>query len=162
LAGAGGHDDRLAVLGLRTAPGGGRPDRRGGRQAGGAFSRALFHLDPDGADGDSRSRHHRLLGDRPFRSRATKAASAGTSTNARGKTAMKLIHSLYGCAALVVMIVLANPVSLSAQITPDQQADMLLNSARKGYNEKNFAFAQTKFRDFLAKFGNHKDAPAAR
>ena len=49
-----------------------------------------------------------------------------------------------------------------AQLTPDQQADMLLNAARKAHNEKNYAFAQTKFREFLAKFASHKEAPAAR
>ncbi len=39
---------------------------------------------------------------------------------------------------------------------------MLFNSARKAYNEKNFTFAQGKFREFLTKFGGHKDVPAAR
>src|SRR5437879_4742036 len=51
---------------------------------------------------------------------------------------------------------------LAAQGTPEQQAELLLNSARKAHNDKNYAFATTKFREFLAKFGNHKDAPAAR
>jgi len=50
----------------------------------------------------------------------------------------------------------------SAQLTQDQQAEMLFNSARKAYNEKNFTFAQGKFREFLTKFGGHKDVPAAR
>src|SRR5438445_8661408 len=49
-----------------------------------------------------------------------------------------------------------------AQLTPDQQADMLLQSGRKAYGEKNYAFAATRFREFLTKFGGHKDAPAAR
>ncbi len=48
------------------------------------------------------------------------------------------------------------------QLTPDQAAEMLLNSARKAYNEKNYPFAAGKFREFLAKAGGHKDAPAAR
>src|SRR5947209_2619957 len=39
---------------------------------------------------------------------------------------------------------------------------MLLNSARKAYNEKNYPFAAGKFREFLGKYGGHKDAPAAR
>jgi cellulose synthase operon protein C len=52
--------------------------------------------------------------------------------------------------------------SAQAQLTPDQQADMLLNSARKAYNEKNYPFASAKFREFIAKFGGHKHAPAAR
>ena len=49
-----------------------------------------------------------------------------------------------------------------AQVTPQQQADILLNSARKAYNEKNYPFAAVKFREFLGKFGGHKEAPAAR
>jgi cellulose synthase operon protein C len=53
-------------------------------------------------------------------------------------------------------------VPAAAQITPDQQADMILNTARKAYNDKNHFFAAIKFREFISKFGNHKDAPAAR
>lgn len=52
--------------------------------------------------------------------------------------------------------------SPAQQATPDQQAAMLLNSARKGYNEKNYPFAVARFREFLQKYGNHKDAPSAR
>lgn len=63
-------------------------------------------------------------------------------------------------AALFVLLALATPAQ--AQLTQDQQAEMLLNSARKGYNEKNYAFATLKFREFLGKFGGHKDLPAAR
>jgi TolA-binding protein len=47
-------------------------------------------------------------------------------------------------------------------LTPDQQAEMMLSSARRAYNEKNYAFAATRFREFLSKFGNHKEANAAR
>ncbi len=49
-----------------------------------------------------------------------------------------------------------------AQITPDQQAAMLLNSARKAFNEKNYAFATTKFREYLSKFSGHKESDAGR
>jgi cellulose synthase operon protein C len=52
--------------------------------------------------------------------------------------------------------------SASAQVPPDQTADMILDSARRAYNEKNYPFAVTRFREFLAKFGNHKDVPSAR
>jgi TolA-binding protein len=52
--------------------------------------------------------------------------------------------------------------SLQAQLTPDQAAALVLNSARKAYNEKHYTFAATRFREFLAKYGGHKDAPAAR
>ena len=50
----------------------------------------------------------------------------------------------------------------AAQMTPEQQAELLLNSARKAYNEKNHVFAATKFREYLSKFPNAKDVPAAR
>src|SRR6516225_10213334 len=49
-----------------------------------------------------------------------------------------------------------------AQVTPDQAADMLLTSARRAYNEKNYPFAADRFREFLSKYGNHKDANNAR
>jgi TolA-binding protein len=51
---------------------------------------------------------------------------------------------------------------LRAQLTNDQAADMLLNSARKAYNEKHYAFAAARFREFLAKFGGHPKANDAR
>jgi TolA-binding protein len=63
-------------------------------------------------------------------------------------------------AALVTLALLAG--SSSAQVAPDQAADMLLASARRAYNEKNYPFAAQRFKEFLDKFGNHKDAPSAR
>jgi TolA-binding protein len=63
---------------------------------------------------------------------------------------------------LVVLLFAFTTLPLAAQITPDQAADMLLNSAHKAYNEKNFPFAAGKFREFLGKFANHKEAAAAR
>jgi TolA-binding protein len=50
---------------------------------------------------------------------------------------------------------------LAAQAPPDQAAAMLLDSARRAYNEKNYPFAVTRFREFLGKFPNHKEAPSA-
>ena len=50
----------------------------------------------------------------------------------------------------------------SAQMTQDQMAEMILSSARKAYNEKQYPVAATRFREFIAKFGNHKDTPVAR
>jgi cellulose synthase operon protein C len=50
----------------------------------------------------------------------------------------------------------------SAQPTPDQQATMLLDAGRKAYNDSNFPFAADRFREFLTKFGSHKDIHAAR
>src|SRR5262249_26370933 len=49
-----------------------------------------------------------------------------------------------------------------AQVPPDQAADMLLGSARKAYNERNYPFAADRFREFLQKFGGNPNAPAAR
>lgn len=49
-----------------------------------------------------------------------------------------------------------------AQVPADQAADMLLNSARKAYNEQSHPFAAAKFTEFLQKFGNHPQANAAR
>jgi len=72
---------------------------------------------------------------------------------------MNTLRSLF-IAAGILLSAFAMPAN--AQLTPDQQADLLLNSARKAYNEKNHAFAQAKFREFLAKFGQHKQGHAAR
>src|SRR5438270_4233508 len=49
-----------------------------------------------------------------------------------------------------------------AQVKPEQAADMLLSSARRAYNEKNYAFAAGRFRDFLGRYGNHKETASAR
>ncbi|MFO0967192.1 MAG: tetratricopeptide repeat protein [Gemmataceae bacterium] len=63
---------------------------------------------------------------------------------------------------LLPVAALLAPRPVAAQITPDQAAEMLLSSARKAFNERNHPFAVNKFREFLGKFGGHKDAPAAR
>ena len=52
--------------------------------------------------------------------------------------------------------------TLAAQPTADEQADALLNAARKAYADANPQFAAEKFGEFLTKFGAHKDASAAR
>jgi tetratricopeptide (TPR) repeat protein len=44
----------------------------------------------------------------------------------------------------------------------DAQAEQLLQVARKAYSEGNAAFAADRFREYLQKFGGHKDAPQAR
>ena len=73
-------------------------------------------------------------------------------------------HSTHFCirSLTAVMLALLAGTALWAQVTPEQQAEMLLNSARKAYNEKNYAFATAKFREYLGKFAASKDAPAAR
>src|SRR5262252_6930012 len=49
-----------------------------------------------------------------------------------------------------------------AQPTADEQAAEILNAGRKAYADANPQFAAEKFREFLTKFGAHKDANAAR
>jgi TolA-binding protein len=65
-------------------------------------------------------------------------------------------------AVLSSFIVFATAGLAAAQLTQDQQAEMTLSSARKAYNEKNYPFAASRFREYLSKFPNHKDANAAR
>lgn len=52
---------------------------------------------------------------------------------------------------------------LSGQtLSPDEAAGQLLNSARQAFNEGNHPFAADRFREFLSKYGGHKDAASAR
>jgi TolA-binding protein len=71
----------------------------------------------------------------------------------------RLMKSLWPL-ALVAGLLSAGP--LVAQVSPDQQAALILNSARKAFNEHNYPFAISRFREYLQRFGGHKDAPAAR
>jgi cellulose synthase operon protein C len=73
---------------------------------------------------------------------------------------MNTAMSYRNTACLALVLVATGP--LTAQVTPDQMAEMTLNSARQAYNEKNYSFAATRFREFLAKFGGHKLANDAR
>jgi TolA-binding protein len=57
-------------------------------------------------------------------------------------------------------IVFCSPAA--AQLTADQQADMLLDAAKRAYNEKNYPLAAQKFQEFIGKYGNHKDIASAR
>jgi len=75
---------------------------------------------------------------------------------------MQSIFAARRISGLVLGLGLAFAVAASAQVTPDQMAQMVLDSARKAYNEKNYPVAVQRFREFLAKFGNHKALPAAR
>ncbi len=63
---------------------------------------------------------------------------------------------------LLLLALALCPMSARAQVTPDQAADMLLGSARRAYNEKNYPFAAQRFKEYLDRFGGHKEAPAAR
>jgi len=69
-------------------------------------------------------------------------------TRVRGFTALLFIASFAG--------------AVSAQPTPDQQAEALLNAGRKAYNEGNPQFAADRFTELLTKFGGYKDANTAR
>ncbi|MCE9568210.1 MAG: tetratricopeptide repeat protein [Planctomycetes bacterium] len=72
-------------------------------------------------------------------------------TRFRGPAALALFGFMY---------LLIGPAK--AQPTADQQAEMLLNIARKGYAEANPQFAADRFKEFLTKFGGHKEAHSAR
>jgi len=61
-----------------------------------------------------------------------------------------------------LLALLAVSFASGQQLTPDQQAEMMLSSARRAYNEKNYSFAATRFREFLSKFGIRKEAISAR
>src|SRR5260370_34913357 len=75
-------------------------------------------------------------------------------------TLLNRVIYFWWAAALAVVLLWAGPAA--AQVTPDQQAEMLLTAARRAYNEKNYPFAIERFREFQAKLGNHKEANAAR
>jgi TolA-binding protein len=70
---------------------------------------------------------------------------------------MKITKRFRLCLALACLGAVAS-LAL-AQGTPP--ADMLLDSARRAYNEKNYPFAADRFREFLSKFAGHKEANAA-
>ncbi len=64
--------------------------------------------------------------------------------------------------ALALGIALVGVSAASGQVTPEQMAEMTLNSAKKAYNEKQYPVAVQRYREYLAKFGNHKDVPQGR
>jgi TolA-binding protein len=64
--------------------------------------------------------------------------------------------------AAVLLAALATAAPALPQAPQDQAARLLLDGARRAYNEKNYPFAAGRFREFLAKYGGHKEAPAAR
>jgi TolA-binding protein len=54
------------------------------------------------------------------------------------------------------------PRASAQAVSPDQAADMLLTSARTAYNSKDYAFAAARFREFIGKYGGHKEINSAR
>ena len=63
--------------------------------------------------------------------------------------------------AALNLFILSLGIALGQQAT-DPQAEVVLNTARKAYADSNYTFAAEKFREFLTKFGAHKDVNAAR
>jgi TolA-binding protein len=65
--------------------------------------------------------------------------------------------------AIALLLALSTGASAqNPQLTPDQQAELVLNSARKAYNEKQYPVAIQRFQEFLKAFGGHRDAVSAR
>jgi outer membrane protein assembly factor BamD (BamD/ComL family) len=54
------------------------------------------------------------------------------------------------------------PPAQAQQLDPDAAAMMVLDSARRAYNERNYPFAVERFREFLRQYGGHRGAPAAQ
>src|SRR4051794_15287662 len=54
------------------------------------------------------------------------------------------------------------PPAEAQQPNPDDAALMVLFSARRAYNDRNYPFAIERFKEFLAKYGGHKEAVSAR
>jgi TolA-binding protein len=70
--------------------------------------------------------------------------------------------SVLAALGLCLALLATTGITHAQQLTPEQQADMLLNSARKAYQEKNYPFAAQRFREFLGRYGGHKEARSAR
>ena len=66
------------------------------------------------------------------------------------------------CAIAALGLLILTFGTTHGQQSADQQAEVLLNTARKAYGDANFTFATEKFREFLTKFGGHKEINAAR
>jgi cellulose synthase operon protein C len=66
-----------------------------------------------------------------------------------------------GLVSLALLALLTGTLSLPAQKS-EPGADSLLASARQAHKDHDYAAAIARYRDFLARFGDHKDAPAAR
>ncbi len=65
--------------------------------------------------------------------------------------------------AIVAIVLLgAAPLTSKADVPADQAAEMLLNAARKAYNEQNYPFASAKFLEYLQKFSNQPGVNGAR
>jgi cellulose synthase operon protein C len=63
---------------------------------------------------------------------------------------------------LTLAVTLAACTASAQPLSNDEQAALVLASARRGYQEGNYPFAVDRFREFINKYGGHKDAIAAR
>jgi len=81
------------------------------------------------------------------------------------ETAMKPDQPASGrhaAVALLLALAAALTPARAGELSQDEQAMLVLNSARKAYNERNYPFAIERFREFIQRFGGHKEATAAR
>jgi len=76
---------------------------------------------------------------------------------------MRGTFSRVGRRVVLLLLVVAGAAASARgeELTPDQAAMMVLDSARRAYNEGKYDFAVQRFREFLAKSGGHKEAPWA-
>ena len=65
-------------------------------------------------------------------------------------------------AALVLLLCALAPRAFAQDLTPDEAAALLLNGARRAYNDQKYDFAAERFREFLRTFSDHRQAVAAR
>lgn len=64
--------------------------------------------------------------------------------------------------AMFLLALATLAVASAQQLPPDAAAMMVLDSARRAYNEGKAPFAVERFREFLNKYGGHPQAPAAQ
>lgn len=76
------------------------------------------------------------------------------------------LRSLRGCCrlmgALLTFLIAGNFLPAQPQPQPPDMAELLISSAKRAFNEKNYPFASDRFKEFLQKFGGHPQAQAAR
>lgn len=93
-------------------------------------------------------------------SRARKQFSRQSRPNPRWTAA--LLRAAVAGAALTAGVCLPTSSAIAAEpMSPDEQSALLLNSARRAYNDRNFTQAANQFREVTQKFAGGKDAPAA-
>ncbi|QOV91656.1 tetratricopeptide repeat protein [Humisphaera borealis] len=97
--------------------------------------------------------------------RRAETRAAGSATQS-GRPPTSLARSLLLSAALfaapaVCIPQLASTASAQQQLAPEEQAALLLNAARRAYNDRNYPQAANQFREYTAKFGGMKDVNAA-